>query len=173
MRGCNMFISHTMSMGYNMTRDTKQGIESYWPWKNFPFQEGEDSQIASPKLDSLPFGMAISDEIVALLPSTKRLTSVKEDLRCFPKEDLGSFFKYFVFYICKLIYMIYYHTLTSNKNYLQSMKKNHRKHKYSLHLIVIFSQFNLQELTVNGNCFAYKSNLTSIYSKNTHNWSII
>ena len=49
-------------------------------WEKIPCQQGEDSLIISPKLDSLSFGIAISNDIMAPLPASKRFSSMKEDL---------------------------------------------------------------------------------------------
>lgn len=70
-----------------------------------PFQQGEDSMIVSPKLDSLFFGMVISNGIVAPLLSTKLVflhegglgRFLKEEFECSLKEDLGFFFKFLCF----------------------------------------------------------------------------
>ena len=74
-------------------------------WGKIPCQQGEDSPMRSPKLNSLAFGITISDGITCMLPSTKEVSIhkggleffSKEDLECSPKEDLGLFFKFLCF----------------------------------------------------------------------------
>lgn len=46
--------------------------------EKIPCQQGDDSLITSPKLYSISFGMAISDEIVAPLLSTKKDLSASQ-----------------------------------------------------------------------------------------------
>ena len=60
--------------------------------KKIPCEEGEDSPIASPKLDLLSFGMAIFDKIVAPLSFAKWFSSTKEDFDAFRIKRLGFFF---------------------------------------------------------------------------------
>ena len=56
--------------------------------EKIPCQEGEESPITSPKLDSLSFGLTIFDGIVALLPSTKEVCLYEGGLGCFCKGRL-------------------------------------------------------------------------------------
>ena len=48
--------------------------------KNIPWKQGDNSPIVSPKLDLLLFRIAIFDEIMAPLLSTKWFVFTKEDL---------------------------------------------------------------------------------------------
>lgn len=65
--------------------------------EQIPCQQGEDSAISSPKLDFIPFGMAISYGIVTLLLFEKWFASAKEDFDASTKEDLGLLFKFWCF----------------------------------------------------------------------------
>lgn len=78
-------------------------------WDRIPFQKGGDILITNPKLDSLLFGMAISNGIVAPLSSTKWVSSAKEG-DAFMKEYFGLFLRFLCF--------VYETNIQVNANYL-------------------------------------------------------